>query len=246
MSMHFARKLFLSLAIAASAFVAGCGGGDEGASLSPQKMMAAQHAQVPLTGMSPNDAAELLLNTAETAYPHLFSPHAETQSFGPFRFRQYGSTLLGVVVTADAAYQLYGVYAVGPAFPGSSISNPTLAGTVGSLIGVTIDVGGGNTTGHTLTVSGTVTTQGITVTIPPTTLTNVPAPNTQQDFCSGLANDTTFSQITNSGIGTMTITNCSFNGTSGNISATLSISTVVPGYGTIVTDSAFSITYTYQ
>ncbi|HSI53471.1 MAG TPA: hypothetical protein VK981_05825, partial [Ramlibacter sp.] len=110
--MQFTRKLFLSLAMATSVLIAGCGGGDESAGLSAQKMMAAKEAQSPLSAtMTPNDAAELLLNTAEQAYPTLFTPHATTQSFGPFRFRQYGSTLLGVVVTADAAYQLYGVYA---------------------------------------------------------------------------------------------------------------------------------------
>ena len=239
--MLSALKYIVALAIAG--LVAGCGGGSETPTLSPQRMKAAQAPMASTASVSASAAAELLLTAAEAAYPQFFPGPQTTQSFGSFAFRYYPQTnmYLGVVISADAHYTLHGVYVVGNGF--GTLDNPGYQGLMTSFISV--DIGGGTTTGHTLTITGTVNTQGQSFAIPTTTLTNVPAPNTQLDFCSGLANDTTFSQLTNSGTGSMTITNCTFNGTSGNISATLTITTSTPvGNFTVMSD--FSITYTYQ
>jgi hypothetical protein len=194
----------------------------------------AKAAQSPMAAVSSSAAAELLLNAAEAAYPALFSGHQATQAFGEFSFRYYPQTgmYLGVVTSASAHYTLNGVYVVGGGF--GTLAHPGYQGQVTSFINV--DIGGGTTTGHTLVVTVNVMGQSSTITV-----NNVPAPTTQGDFCSGLAADTTFSQIAAGGGGTMTINSCSFNGTTGNIAATLTVS-----YGGFTQTVSYSVTYTYQ
>ncbi|MDB5874255.1 MAG: hypothetical protein JWQ07_3697 [Ramlibacter sp.] len=226
------RKFILALA-ALVGLLAGCGGGDEPATLSPQAFASAQRAPL-AASISAIDAAELLLNAAEAAYPQYFPGHQTTQTYGPFRFRQYGSTLIGVVVTAGAGYDQYGVYVVSSVL-GGTLQSPRSMGLLTTyLTGITIDTG--LNTGHTLVVN--VSVQGVGAGT--YTIYNVPEPVTQVDFCSGLAADATFAQISASGGGTMTINNCSFTGNSGSITATLSITSPYP-YSV-----SYTITYTYQ
>ena len=232
--MQFSRKLFLSLAVALSALIAGCGGGSDSAALSAEKFAAAKSPQSPLASVTSAAAAELLMDAAEVAYPNLFQPHQPTQSFGPIAFRYYPATgmYLGVAITASAQYTLNGVYVVGTGF--GTLQNPAFQGVVTQFINV--QIGGGTPTGHTLVV--TVNVAGVNSTI---TLNDVPAPTSQADFCSDLAADTTFTQIAAGGGGTMTIKSCSFNGTTGNIAAQLSVN-----YGGFSTTVDYTITYTYQ
>lgn len=232
-----ARHFFLALA--AASLIAGCGGGDETASLSPQKFAAAQRADVHAAAtVTPAQAANQLLDYAQSVYPGLFPAGAVTQSFGPFAFRYYQSTnmYLGVAIVADPAYVQNGIYVVGQGF--GTLANPAAGyqGTLSTFLpNLVIDTG--LNTGHTLTISGTA--GGFA--FQPVIIQNVPAPNTEVAFCTGLASDSTFSQITAAGGGTVTITHCSFNGLSGTISALVNIT-----YGTTVIHTDFSITYTYQ
>ena len=231
--MRSALKYIVALAIAG--LVAGCGGGSETPTLSSQRMKAAQAPMVSTASVSASAAAELLLTAAEAAFPAFFPGPQTTQFFGPFAFRHYPQTnmYLGVVISADAHYTLHGVYVVGNGF--GTLDNPGFQGLMTSFINV--DIGGGTTTGHTLTVQ--VTAAGYTS--PAIVLTNVPAPTSQGDFCGGLTADTTFSQIVAGGGGTMTIHSCTFNGTTGNISATMTVS-----YGGYTNSVSYVITYTYQ
>jgi hypothetical protein len=230
-SMSIVRKFALLLA---AALLAACGGGSpEPEAFSPQVMKAA--APQAATTVTLAAAAELLLNTGESAYHSLFPVHKTTQTSGPFVYRYYPETgmYLGVVILPGSAYTLNGVYVVGPGF--GTLANPTYVGPLTNFVNVTIDTG--LSTGRTLTVS--VTAAGFTS--PPVTLTNVPLPNTQADFCSGLAADTTFTQIAAGAGGSMTINSCSFNGTTGHITATMTIV-----YGTFQQTLSYTITYTYS
>lgn len=69
---------------------------------------------------------------------------------------------------------------------------------------------------------------------------NVPMPNNQDEFCSELQKDSTFSQIGASGGGTLTINSCSFANKVGNISATMTIT------NPIALTVPYTVTYTYQ
>ena len=231
--MLSALKYIVALAIAG--LVAGCGGGSETPTLSSQQMKAAQAPMVSTASISASAAAELLLTAGEAAYPQLFPGPQTTQFFGPFAFRYYPQTnmYLGVVISADAHYTLHGVYVVGNGF--GTLENPGYQGLITNFISV--DIGGGTTTGHTLTVQ--VTVGGMSS--QPVVLTNVPAPTSQGDFCNALLADPTYTQIVATGGGTMHIDSCTFNGTTGNIAATMSIS--VQGFSTTV---SYVIAYTYQ
>jgi hypothetical protein len=238
----WSRKIMLPafkylVALAIAGLVAGCGGGaEESPTLSPQRIKAAQAPMVSTSSVTPAAAAELLLTAAEAGYPAFFPGPQTTQFFGPFAFRYYPQTnmYLGVVIAADPQYTLNGIYVVGGGF--GTLANPGYQGQVTSFVNVDIDVGGGTTTGHTLVV--TIGVMGQTSTV---TLQNVPAPTTQAAFCDGLAADTTFTQIAAGGGGTMTINSCSFDGTTGNIAATLTVS-----YGGFTQTVSYTVTYTYQ
>jgi hypothetical protein len=234
--MQFARKLIGVLAIAATAVLAACGGGDEVASLSPSKVAAAaQRADVHATStVTPAQAAEALLNAAELAYPNLFSSHQTTQTYGPFAFRQYANGyFLGVAILANAGYTQNGIYVVGQGF--GTLANPAAGyqGTVTQFLPqLVIDTGlGGN---KTLTITVSVLGSSYQVQV-----LNIPEPTAQADFCSGLANDTTFTQVFAQYGGSYTIHNCTFSGNTGSIQANVTITSPY----TYSVD--FTITYAY-
>lgn len=71
-------------------------------------------------------------------------------------------------------------------------------------------------------------------------VSNVPVPSNQSEFCGSIQNDSTFTQIGASGGGTLTLNSCSFTNKAGTISATLTITS--PISMTI----PYTVTYTYQ
>lgn len=158
------------IALAAAAILAGCGGGadeQQTTAATPAAAMAQVRtalAAAPKVGaaVSANDAAEQLMNFAETSiYASFFPGHPETQSFAPFRYRAYSNgVLLGVVVTAGMGYTLDGVYVMGGPFGDSpqyvgqltSFITPTEPGTGGPNNGC-YDLGLLETTGTHIEVS---------------------------------------------------------------------------------------------
>lgn len=228
--MRTARYL---VSLAFTAVLAACGGGDDLASLSTERIAAAQPKRA-VTTVSASQAADMLMDAAEAAYPTLFPGHGVTQSWGPFAFRHYASTnmYLGVVVAQQAGYTMNGVYVVGNGF--GTLAAPSYQGVVTNyLTNIVIDTG--QSSGHTLVVTVSVMGVGSTITV-----NNVPAPTGQVDFCSGLASDTTFTQIAAQGGGTLTINSCSYSGNTGQIAATLAIT------GPYSYTVPYTITYTYN
>jgi len=224
--MSIIRQFALALA---AILIAGCGGGSpEPEALSPQVMRAAQPAAA-AASVTPAAAAELLLNTGESAYPALFPGHQATQTFGPFAFRYYPTTgmYLGVVITSSAAYTLNGVYLVGNGF--GTLASPKYVGLVTDFVAVTIDPG---LVYKNLSV--TVTVQGYSTTV---VVGSVPVPTTQVDFCGSVTTDATVQAILAQYGASFTLSGCTFGGTSGSFSGTI---TVAP-YGAI----PFSVTYTW-
>jgi hypothetical protein len=224
--MSIARKYILILA---AAIVAGCGGGSpEPEAFSPQVMAAAQ-TQVAATAVTSAQAAEVLLNTGESAYGSLFPGHKTTLTSGPFAYRFYPETgmYLGVVITQNGAYTLNGVYLVGPGF--GTLASPKYMGLLTNYVSVTIDPG---ITYKNLSVTVTVYGQSTTVVVG-----SVPVPTTQVDFCGSLSTDTTINQLLQSYGATFTLTSasCSFNGTTASFSGTITM----VGVGTV----PFTVTY---
>ena len=127
------NKHLIALA-AATVFLAGCGGGsDETASTSTASTPAAAAAQFRTTlaaqaqaqggakvaaAVSPTQAAEQLLNFAESTFPNFFPSHQATATLDPFLFRYYPQTgvYIGVVVKAGMGATLDGVYVMGGPF----------------------------------------------------------------------------------------------------------------------------------
>jgi len=225
--MSIARNFLLALA---AVLLAGCGGGSpEAEAFSPQAMAAAQ-TSASAASVTPAAAADLLMNTAETAYGGLFPGHPATQTFGPFAFRYYASTgmYLGVVITSSGTYTTNGVYVVGNGF--GTLASPKYVGLVTDFVSVTIVPG---VTYKTLSISVNVAGYGSYT----TQVANVPVPATQVDFCSSLTTDANLQAVLASYGASFTLTGCSFTGTSGSFSGTIS----VPNYGSV----SFSVTYTY-
>lgn len=98
--------------------------------------------------------------------------------------------------------------------------------------------GSGGTGNYTLTLN--VNAGGVVA--PTVTILNVPKPDTQNEFCSELDDQTSEISLNNAlgGVGSLTINSCSFNGTVGNVSATLSITSPV------VMTVPYSVVYTYS
>ncbi|MES3001852.1 MAG: hypothetical protein V4787_14265, partial [Pseudomonadota bacterium] len=144
-----ARHFFLALATAA--LIAGCGGGEQSASVTPQAAVAALHALKGAQGarlsqaVSPDAAADQLMDFAEANLPGYFPSHQPSISFPPFRARYYPETgiYLGVVVTAGSSYTLNGVYVAGGGL--GTLANPYFAGLLTQFITPT----GGGTGGGT-------------------------------------------------------------------------------------------------
>lgn len=225
-------KYLLAAILAAS--LAACGGGEAPQTLSSQKFAAAQSPQALVT-VTPVQAAEQLLNAAEGAYPGLFPVHQSTASYGPFAFRYYPQTdmYIGVSTITGTPYVQNGIYVVGTGF--GTLANPAYQGLVTqylSNLSIVDPLASGN---KTLVI--TVNVLGTSSTI---NVGSVPAPTSQTEFCSELQNDTSFSQIFDGMAGTLTINSCSFSGSTGNVTATLSITSPY------VFSTTYTITYAYQ
>lgn len=102
--------------------------------------------------------------------------------------------------------------------------------------GVNVPGTGGN---YTLTLN--VTASGVAA--PPVTITNVPKPASQAEFC-GWVNDPSsnlsLSQVSNGAAGSIAINGCSFSGNVGQVSATMTITSPVS------MTVPYSVTYTYR
>jgi hypothetical protein len=176
-------------------------------------------------------AAELLLNTGESAYHSLFPVHKTTLTSGPFAYRYYPESgmYLGVVILPGSAYALNGVYLVGPGF--GTLANPTYVGPLTNYVNVTIGTGTSTKTLHI-----TVTAYGQSASVD---VLNVPLPTTQVDFCGGLTTDANLAAALSAYPGaSYSITGCTFTGTSGSFS----VSVTIPGYPTI----PITVTYSYS
>jgi hypothetical protein len=144
------------IAIAAAAFLAGCGGGSDETTTSTTSTPAAAAAQLRTAmaaqgggtdvsaAVSPAQAAEQLLNFAETTFPNFFPVHQTTGTFDPFLFRYYPQTgiYVGVVVKANMGFTLDGVYVMGGPFGDA----PMYVGQLSSFI-TPVDPGTGGPTG---------------------------------------------------------------------------------------------------
>lgn len=94
-------------------------------------VVAAEAPNSPYGGVSPSEAIEQLLNFGEAAYKSYFPGHAQTVSFGKYRYRYYPSsgTYLGVataVATGDGLVE-GGVYVAGGPFGPTPVFVGTLA-----------------------------------------------------------------------------------------------------------------------
>lgn len=99
--------------------------------------------------------------------------------------------------------------------------------------------GAGTTGNYTLTLN--VTASGMS--LAPITLTNMPKPNTQGEFCdevNGINSNIGLQQSIPAGTGSLSINSCSFNGSVGQVSATVSITAPV------AMTVPYSVTYTYH
>lgn len=112
------------LVAALTALAAGCGGGQENQSpaAAPETAVGALRAQaqaLAAAGVTPQQAAEQLMDFGESHFPQYFPRHKITSFLGPFTYRFYGETgiYLGVVVVPDGIqYQLADVYVMGGPF----------------------------------------------------------------------------------------------------------------------------------
>jgi hypothetical protein len=132
---------------------------------------------------------------------------------------------LGVVVTQNAAYTLNGVYLVGPGF--GTLAHPSYMGLLTNYVNVTIDPG---LTYKNLSI--TVSVQGYSTTVQ---VGSVPVPTASVDFCGSVTTDPAVVSLLQQYGASFTLTSCSFNGTSGSFSGTITVT----GYGTV----PFSVTY---
>jgi hypothetical protein len=144
------------ISLAAAAFLAGCGGGsDESASTANTPAAAAAQLRTAMSAqavtqvkvsaaVSPAQAAEQLLNFAESTFPNFFPVHQSTGTFDPFLFRYYPQTgvYVGVVVKANMGYTLDGVYVMGGPFGDA----PMYVGQLSAFI-TPVDPGTGGPTG---------------------------------------------------------------------------------------------------
>src|SRR4051812_11591137 len=73
--------------------------------------------------------ANQLFDLAESRYTALFPGHKTTGTFSPFLYRYYPETgmYVGIAVTANANFQLNGVYVMGGPFAGVTYVGPITA-----------------------------------------------------------------------------------------------------------------------
>ena len=125
--------------------------------------------------------------------------------------------------------------------------NTITVGNPGAGPGVDVDVDTGPGTGtgpgtsgnYTLTLN--VVASGMA--LPPVTITNLPKPATQSEFCDDINSASSgigLNQSIPAGTGTLKINSCSFNGTVGQVSATVSLTSPVS------LNVPYTVTYTYR
>lgn len=213
--------------------IAGCGGGDSpGSATTPDAAISGLRAQAQaLAALSPADAANQLMDFGERTFPGFFPGHKATGSSPPFLYRFYPEkgTYLGVVVTQNPFYTFNGVYVMGGLFGDSPIY-------VGQVSDFPADTPASGNKNLVVTVSGTGLPQPLTFNVG-----SFPLPTSEGEFCSGLTADTTFTNIGTSVGGTLTITSCTFSGSTGTIVANLYLPA---GYDTFTV--LLSITYAFQ
>ncbi len=101
--------------------------------------------------------------------------------------------------------------------------------------------GGSGGTGGTYTLVLNVNAGGVAA--PPVTITNVPKPANQSEFCREITNPSSgigLTQAVPGGAGRLTINSCAFSGNTGSVSATLSITSPV------AMTVPYTVTYTYN
>jgi hypothetical protein len=230
------RKFFLAFTLGMSALLAGCGGGGDASASSESAVQALRAEALRAPTSSALSDANRLMDFAQQNFASLFAGTPTTGTLGGIMYRRYASGIyLGVVVDTQPDLQLGGVYVLGGPFSGltyagqlSAFITPTATTTTG---GTTT---GGTSTGTTKNLTVTVSVLGQTQTV---VVGAVPIAGTQTDFCGALANDTTLKTLQQTYNAAVTINSCSFNGTVGNVGATISISgSTIP----------FSVVYTFS
>ena len=104
------------------------------------------------------------------------------------------------------------------------------------LSDITIDVGGGTTTGHSLKIDVILNGSQLST----VTLQNVSMPNTQGTFCGEIDNYYAFNDLLAGYNGTVSVTNCSFSGNTGTVS--MNVAMTVQGFPI---SYSFTINYTF-
>jgi hypothetical protein len=242
-------RIKLALAATATAFLlAACGGGsDEPVAVTHESIASAlkaapQEAAAQAAASTAETRAEQIFQLAESRLASVFPAGPTTTSLPPFVYRRYSNgTVLAVVLQDGTAFTLDGIYALG----GTLGTTPRLIAKVSDLLGpapstsTTTTTTTGTTGTTTKTLQITVSAMGVTQTV---TVGSVPVPTTTQtSFCTSLPNDSTFkSLIAQYGAnGSLTINSCSFDGSTAQIAATLSITS--PSAVTV----PFTVTYRF-
>lgn len=154
-----AKKHFLAIAVAA--MIAGCGGGTDSSQSTaamPQAATSALHAPAgAMATVSPESAANQLMDFAETRFHQFFPEHQVTlTSEPPFLYRHYSNGAnLGVVVTQNPFFTLGGVYTLG-----GPLGALTYQGQLDAFITPVDTGGGGGGTGNGCYDLGLAETRG--------------------------------------------------------------------------------------
>jgi hypothetical protein len=221
------------LALLIIATLAACGGGSETAA-TPESVSSALRAQAgALSAVSPADAANQLMNLAESALPNLFPEHQTTHTAGTLLYRFYSTGIYLAVVVADTpGLQFNGIYVMG----GPWVS-PTYIGQVSQFITAVDQVP------VTKNLFLTVSSPQLGGTFGPFGVGAAPLPTSEGEFCSTAQSGTAFTQaFAQAGIaGTVTINSCTFSGTTGSVQATVVV-TQPPGLPTL----QMTISFSYQ
>lgn len=240
----------LALATAATAFVlAACGGGADAPvavtheSIASALKAAPQEAAAQAAASTAEARAEQIFQVAESRLSSVFPAGPTTTSLPPFVYRRYSNgVVLAVVLQDGTPYTFDGIYALG----GPLGASPRLIAKVSDLLGpaptpsTSTGSTGGTTTTTPRTLQVTVSAMGVTQTINAGTV--AAPPTTQTEFCGTISNDATFKSVMAQygASGTLTINSCSFNGSTGQVSATLSLTSP-----TVIT-VPFSVTYRFS
>ena len=121
--------------------------------------------------------------------------------------------------------------------------NTITVGNPGAGPGVDVDTGPGTGPGTSGNYTLTLNVVASGMALPPVTITNLPKPATQSEFCDDINSASSgigLNQSIPAGTGTLKINSCSFNGTVGQVSATVSITSPVS------LNVPYTVTYTYR